>query len=336
MDFNKINLRYKKISYLKKPDDLTLEEWQYALRKQFAETHSFNIKKKGTHAVFSDFEVYNPETKLTYKVALRSKDNSANFCECGDFKTNGLGTCKHIEAVFRYIDTVLNKTHLLNNGHNQAYTSIYLDYRGERKVKIRIGSENTDDYQILAGKYFDSNKTLLDDSFNIFNEIILQGKTINNNFRCYPDALSFIIETREDRKRGKLVREKYRLQINNGVFDKLVNAKLYPYQKEGICFAAEKGRCIIADDMGLGKTLPAISATVLLRKETGIVSALIICPPPFQYQWKSEIDKVTGQQAWVIEGLFTKRIEQYKNNYFYKIVSYNTAINDIKAVSYTH
>ena len=333
MDFNKINLRYKKISYLKKPDDLTLEEWQYALRKQFAETHSFNIKKKGTHAVFSDFDVYNPETKLTYKVALRSKDNSANFCECGDFKTNGLGTCKHIEAVFGYIDTVLNKSHLLNNGHDQAYTSIYLDYRGERKVKIRIGSENTNDYQILAGKYFDSKKTLLEDAFDVFNEIILQGKTINDNFRCYPDALSFIIETREDRKRGKLVREKYRLQINNGVFDKLVNAKLYPYQKEGICFAAEKGRCIIADDMGLGKTLQAIGATELLRKETGIVSALIICPTSLKYQWKSEIEKFTGQQAWVIEGVFTKRIVQYKNDYFYKIVSYNTAINDIKEIS---
>jgi hypothetical protein len=139
MDLNKINLRYKKVSYLKKPDDLTLEEWQYALRKQFAETHFFKIKKKGTHPVFSDFDVYNPETRLSYKVALRSKDNSANFCECGDFKTNGLGTCKHIEAVFRYIDTVLNKTHLLNNGHNQAHTSIYLDYRDNRKVKIRIG-----------------------------------------------------------------------------------------------------------------------------------------------------------------------------------------------------
>ncbi len=333
MDFNKINIRYKKVSYLKKPDDLTLEEWQYALRKQFAETHFFNIKKKGTHPVFSDFEVYNPETKLTYKVALRSKDNSANFCECGDFKTNGLGTCKHIEAVFRYIDTVLNKSHLLNNGYNPPYTSIYLDYRGDRKVKIRVGSENPDEFKVLAGKYFDSKKTLLENAFDVFNEIMLQGKTINNNFRCYPDALSFVIETREDRKRSKLVHEKYRLQLNNGVFDKLVNAKLYAYQKEGICFAAEKGRCIIADDMGLGKTLQAIAATELLRMESGILSAFIICPTSLKYQWKSEIEKFTGQQVWVIEGVFTKRIEQYKNDYFYKIVSYNTAINDIEEIS---
>jgi len=333
MDLNKINLRYKKVSYLKKPEDLTLEEWQYALRKQFAETHFFSIKNKGPYPVFSDFEVYNPETKLTYKVALRSKDNSANFCECGDFKTNGLGTCKHIESVFLYIDTQLKKSHLLNRKYDQTYTSVYLDYRGNRKVKIRIGSENTGEFQLLAGRYFNSNNTLKEDSFDIFEEILLNGRTINENFRCYPDALSFIIETREDHKRVKLVSEKYRSQINNGVFDKLVNAKLYPYQKEGICFAAEKGRCIIADDMGLGKTLQAIAATELLRHETGIASAFIICPTSLKYQWKSEIEKFTGQLAWVIEGTYTKRIEQYKNDFFYKIVSYNTAINDIKEIS---
>jgi len=221
---------------------------------------------------------------------------------------------------------------LLLPGYNPGYSSIYLDYRGERKIKIRIGTENMEEFQLLASKYFDSNKVLHENAFEVFNEIIIQGKAINESFRCYPDALSYIIEKREDRKRGKLVHEKYRLQISNGIFKTLVNAELYPYQKEGICFAAEKGRCIIADDMGLGKTLQAIAASELLRKETGIESALIICPTSLKYQWKSEIEKFTGQQAWVIEGLFTKRIVQYQNDYFYKIVSYNTAINDIKEI----
>jgi len=329
MNLDKINLRYKNISYLRKPDDLTLEEWQYALRKQYAETHHFNIKNKSKNPVFSDFNVSNPETGLTYKVAIRSKDNTANFCECGDFKTNGLGTCKHIEAVFRHIDKVLNKSHLLNKGYNPVYTSVFLEYRGERKVKIRIGSENMEEFQALADKYFDSNRVLPESSYEFFDNILREGKAIDESFRCYPDALSFIIEKREDHKRTKLVYEKYRLQISNGVFSKLVNAELYPYQKEGICFAAEKGRCIIADDMGLGKTIQAIAAAELLRKEAGVASAFIICPTSLKYQWKSEIEKFTDQQAWVIESVYTKRIIQYQNEYFYKIVSYNTAIKDI-------
>ena len=89
MDFDKINEYYKKISFHRQPDDFTTEEWQYALRKQFAEKHTFKIEKHGDQPVFSDYSVYNPESGLGYKVALRSKDNSANFCECNDFKTNG-------------------------------------------------------------------------------------------------------------------------------------------------------------------------------------------------------------------------------------------------------
>ena len=156
MDLRKIDLIYKTVPYHQKPDNLILEEWQYALRKQFAETRHFKIENRGKHAVFSDFDVYNPDTKRTYKVAIRSKDNSANFCECSDFKTNKLGTCKHIEAVLNHIRTVLNKGHLLELGYTPAYTSIYIDYRGERTIKIRIGSENENEYKALAKQYFNN------------------------------------------------------------------------------------------------------------------------------------------------------------------------------------
>jgi SNF2 family DNA or RNA helicase len=335
MDFNKINVNYKKISYYRRPDNFTIEEWQYALRKQFAENHHFRIENRGLHPVYSDFDVFNPISKLMYKVAIRSKDNSANFCECYDFKTNGLGTCKHIEAVFHYIDKELKKSHLLNVGFLPVYTSIFLDYRSDRKVRIRIGSDYSEEYQKLATAYFDENNVLKETSISHFDAIIRQGKEINENFRCYPDALSHVLEQRENQQRNIIVDEKYLKHIGNGVFDKLINAKLYPYQKEGICFAAGKGRCIIADDMGLGKTIQAIAAAELLRKERGIISAIIVCPTSLKYQWKTEIEKFTGQKALVIEGNYLKRIPQYSNESFYKIISYNTIINDVDDINAT-
>jgi SNF2 family DNA or RNA helicase len=335
MDFNKINLNLKKISYYRKPDNFTIEEWQYALRKQYAENHHFRIENRGIHPVYSDFDVFNPTSKLFYKVAIRSKDNSANFCECYDFKTNGLGTCKHIEAVFHYIDKKLEKSHLLDEGFRPVYTSIFLDYRADRKVRIRIGSDFSAEYQKLATAYFNENNVLKETSYFHFDEIIRLGKEINENFRCYPDALSYVLEQRENQKRNTIVAEKYLKHIGNGVFDKLINAKLYPYQKEGICFAAAKGRCIIADDMGLGKTIQAIAAAELLRNERGIISAIIVCPTSLKYQWKTEIEKFTGQKALVIEGNYLKRVPQYSNESFYKIVSYNTIINDVDDINAT-
>jgi len=333
MNFAKINNRYKKISYHRRPEDLTVEEWQYCLRKQFAENHFFKIEKQGQHPVYTDYNVFNPETKLSYKVALRSKDNTANFCECNDFKTNGLGTCKHIESVFHHINNKLGKGHLLEKPYTQTYTSIYLDYRLGRKVRIRIGSENATEYQALAEIYFDSQLTLKPQEFVNFDQITAQAIAINESFRCYPDALDHVLENRENILRSAVVKEKYEKHIDNGVFENLSHVILFPYQKEGICFAASKGRCIIADDMGLGKTVQAIVAAELLRKETAISQSFIICPTSLKYQWKTEIEKFTGQQAWVIEGNYMKRLEQYRNNYFYKIISYNTAINDIKDIN---
>ena len=335
MDFEKINIRYKKISYHRQPDDFTIEEWQYALRKQIAENHIFRIEKQGKHQVFTDYNVYNPVTKGVYKVALRSKDNSANFCECNDFKTNGLGTCKHIEAVFCLIRKSDKKNILLDKPYQQPYTSIYLDYRQGHKIRIRIGNENSLEYKALAEKYFDVEHSLKENEYFNFNDIITKGLAINNSFKCYPDALEKVLKHREDIRRADMVNEKYEKHLNNGALDTLVNAKLFPYQKEGICFAASKGRCIIADDMGLGKTIQAIAASELLRKETSISTVFIICPTSLKYQWKTEIAKFTEQTAWVIEGSYLKRLDQYKNDSFYKIISYNTAVNDIKEINET-
>jgi hypothetical protein len=102
MNFDKINQRYKKVSYQRQPDDFTTEEWQYALRKQFAQNHFFKIKKLDKAPVYGDYAVFNPETKQTYKVAIRSKDNSANFCECGDFKTNRWVRVNILNRFFTY------------------------------------------------------------------------------------------------------------------------------------------------------------------------------------------------------------------------------------------
>jgi hypothetical protein len=332
MDFNKINTHYKKVSYQKKPDNLNLEEWQYALRKKFAETHHFKIEKTGEGIVYTDYNVYNPETHNTYKVAIRSADNTANFCECNDFKTNGLGTCKHIEATFFHIIKIMQKGNLLNMEYRPFYTSVYLDYRAGRKVKIRIGTEKEKEFAQLAHEYFNEDGQLKESAIGQFEDILKKAHNIEPGFRCYPDALEHIITLRERAKRKELVSQKYLKNRENGVFKSLIKAELFPYQKDGVLFASATGRCIIADDMGLGKTIQAIAAANLLKKEKYIEKILVICPTSLKYQWQKEIEKFTDEEALVIEGVVTKREQQYQfGNYghFFKIVSYNTAVNDI-------
>jgi hypothetical protein len=50
------------------------------------------------HPVFSNFEVESP-SGMTYQVEIRDLLSRQFSCTCTDFRINGLGTCKHVEAV---------------------------------------------------------------------------------------------------------------------------------------------------------------------------------------------------------------------------------------------
>src|SRR3954468_11994119 len=76
-----------------------LREEQIDLRKQRAAAEQFRIVKLGRNQVFSDYQITNPTTGGQYRVSIRGFDVGDNTCECPDFRTNTLGTCKHIEAV---------------------------------------------------------------------------------------------------------------------------------------------------------------------------------------------------------------------------------------------
>ena len=76
-----------------------LREEQIDLRRQRARAANLTIENLGKNRVFSDYRVINPQTKGQYTVTVRGFDTGDNACTCPDFKSNTLGTCKHIEAV---------------------------------------------------------------------------------------------------------------------------------------------------------------------------------------------------------------------------------------------
>src|SRR5262249_29633395 len=86
-----------RVSRTHPPAHLSLEEWQVELRRQFGRDQHFKLKNLGDEPVFSEFAVHNPQSKSTYRVTIRGSQPGDNACTCGDFMTNELGTCKHIE-----------------------------------------------------------------------------------------------------------------------------------------------------------------------------------------------------------------------------------------------
>lgn len=66
-----------------------------------------------------------------------------------------------------------------------------------------------------------------------------------------------------------------------------LTGKLMPYQKAGVAYVGEVGRCLIADQMGLGKTVEAIASL----EYRNAFPAIIVCPASLKENWKREINK---------------------------------------------
>jgi SNF2 family DNA or RNA helicase len=323
-------VRIPKISWVVKPDGMDIKEWQRALRKQIAGEETMAVAAVDEKNLPGVYEVKNPQTKQTYKVVYRGENSPWNYCSCLDFKTNHLCTCKHLEKVKLWISETRGK-----KVHKElpAYTSVYLSYTEGRQVKIRVGSDYREKFERLARHYFDADGVMFPLAFEDYNKLLTEGKKIDSSFRFYQDAIDFILEQRERKYRERLI-EKY----TDEKLDMLLTTTLYPYQKEGIRLAFEKGRSIIADEMGLGKTIQAIGTAELLRREGLADQILIVCPTSLKYQWQREIERFTKDTehsqehplTLVIEGNPLKRKEQYASDVPYKIVSYNCMSNDVK------
>ena len=249
-----------KLNNIYKPSGMSLTEWQVSLRQQQATKETFAIKMVDEKYGCGEFSVRNAMTGNDYKVVYRGKDSIWNYCSCFDFKTSQLGTCKHIEAVKLWVKKKRKKVQCLE----PDYSSVYIDYKGPRTVKLRIGNNGREEFKRLANNFFDETGKILPDAYAKFEVFIQAAKTIDSEFRCYGDALDFIIDERDKEKRSLLIGRKY----PDKTLDDLLTVRLYPYQKEGIRFAVKAGKAIIADEMGLGKTIQAIASAEIFLSPT--------------------------------------------------------------------
>lgn len=317
------DLPKRKLSHLVRPEGVSLEDWQVMLRMQQAQREHFEVECVSERYHPGEYRVVSPASGNIYKVVFRGARSPWNYCDCMDFKTSQLGTCKHIEGARQWIADHHKRIHR----DLPAYTSVYLSYRGNnRRVKIRIGTTAEKSFRTLAASFFNDLDELLPSAYETFGDFLTEAKRIDESFRCYKDALDFVLEQRENLRRQKILKQSY----TDEVLDGLLRVPLYPYQREGVRFCVHHGRTILADEMGLGKTVQAIAAAELLRREKFISQVVVLCPTTLKYQWKREIERFTGASVIVIEGTAEQRHEQMATDATYRIASYNSINQDLK------
>ncbi len=316
-----------------KPDGLSLEEWQIALRKAYGIQQNFQLVRTGQHPFFSDFSVTNPESQKTYKVAIRGNRPGVNYCSCPDYSINNLGTCKHIEFTLSRLLKKRGAKKTFRERYVPPYSEIYLSYGLKKNVHFQAGSDAPPELLALADSFFDSNGTLKEDHILDFHHFLNRLPRNNGHeVRCYDDVMAFIAEHQDTEHRRKILRTKLRKGIDSPVLKNILKTDLYDYQREGALFAVKAGRCLIGDDMGLGKTVQALAAAELMEKLFHIGKVLIISPTSLKHQWHSEIERFCGRRADVIEGLQHRRRLLYEHESFFKLVNYELVYRDLDLI----
>jgi len=133
---------------------------QIKRRRERAREEILEIVNKGSHPLFSQFEVKSVSGRA-YRVEIRSLDELQNSCTCPDYKTNLMGTCKHIEGVLITLrEEYGDKLEKLLKQRPRG-TQIYLHYGAEITVRVAFPLPDSAFLKVLLTRYFDPSGALV-------------------------------------------------------------------------------------------------------------------------------------------------------------------------------
>jgi len=302
---------------------LTTDAEELKRRRERARSEAFVVESlTPEHDPFGDYAIRSEKGARSYRVEIRVSDERDNSCTCRDFLHNGLGTCKHIEAVHLNLDPGENAS--------SPRTEIFLVRRGGApRVRLR-GS-----HAAVNGFFaHDQHASELDgDPIELVPELERVCAELTDEIRLSRDVVAWAAELRRRRDR-ETDRAAY-LQTPASARE-LLKEPLYPFQREGMLHLAFGERAMLADDLGLGKTVQALAAAELLRQRRGIERVLIVCPASLKSQWAEQIERFSGLPCLQATGSRTQRRRAYRAkaaDRFYTIAHYEQVRSDAAEIN---
>lgn len=310
-------------------------EKQVQRRKRRGRSEIEQIDNVGHHPVFSTFSVTS-DSGFTYRVRIQSVSQRRNTCTCPDYRTNLIGTCKHIEGVlFHLQEEKKEKLEEYREDHPE-FVRVYLHHAEQITVRISRPDSMDDRLTDLLDGYFDTNEILQGPLLNTLPAFLEEMESLPSSLRERIQVTEPVLDHLDRLRDEEAIEEQkewYREQVAEGrhSFD-FLKKPLYDYQKEGVLHLAFGRRAMLADDMGLGKTVQAIAASMLLRKLRDIHSVLVICPASMKQKWKEEIQKFCSASSRIIDGKPEERPRMYRNPTFFNIINYEKLHRDLEDI----
>lgn len=296
-------------------------------RAERARTEKFKCEAANPEQPWTDYTVTSALSGKTYRVALRGSELGQSYCSCPDFRTNTLGTCKHILHVLGKAQKTFSPQKL-KRPYQRKSISVYLKYGRDSALQLGLPEKLPEEVELLVAPFRDKPVDDVRKLLKLIQKLEAQGqKTL-----IYPDAEEWIQQRLFHDKMSALAAEIRQDPAKHPLRTSLLKIPLLPYQLDGIAFAAGAGRAVLADDMGLGKTIQGVGTAELLAREAGLRKVLVVCPASVKSQWRSEINRFCERDVQIISGSSASRGEQYASPAFFTICNYEQVLRDLQFV----
>jgi superfamily II DNA or RNA helicase len=281
------------------------------------------------HPIFSNFEVHSP-SGVTYSVEIRDLQERHFSCDCVDFSINGLGTCKHVEAVLTHLRTGDPDGFARAAAEGSPRIDLMPD-RPARTLHVEHGLE-----RLPRGlrRLFDGEGRL---AGGLTPEMALEWwqRSPQPELRISQEVAPWI-ECRRRENESHALRRSYEQNVQAGLWPGQETLfPLFPYQRAGMLHLACAERALLADEMGLGKTTQAIAACALLRRMGRVERVLVVTPVSLRGEWAEQIGRLTRASCRVVEGGRAQRLAAYQRETaaVFSIVTYEQMLTDALEVN---
>jgi superfamily II DNA or RNA helicase len=311
------------------PGWLTTDEEEIERRRQRAAGEPLVITAlEPEHPVFGTFRVGSGAGNA-YEVEIRSVAERSNSCGCPDHQVNGLGTCKHVEAVLARVGGLRAARRV--NPRIEVYLCRAVEPPEVRvswpAASARLAASR------LVSRFFTEDGALRGDPVKALPDLAraLAAATPNvrRRIRLSRHLLPWVEEQRR-RAARPAARDQFLARVHAGRESlDMLKHPLFPYQQKGMLHLAFTERALLADEMGLGKTVQAIAACALLRRLRGIERVVVISPASLKGEWEEQIARFTDLPSRIVQGTRAQRLRQYAGDgAFFYLMSYEQVLSD--------
>jgi SNF2-related domain/Helicase conserved C-terminal domain len=287
----------------------TTDQDEINRRRLRAQTEEFRITNRDPrHPIFSNFHVRSG-SGLTYSVEIRDLGARQFGCDCVDFRINGLGTCKHVEAVLLYLDARVRRLYQKAARNGGGRLEVVPD-TGTGSLRLLNGHQPI---PAALKKWFSPQGEFKakepEEALQALREL---GSEALPELRLSQELAPWL-ETRYRAAERKQLRREYELKVQSGEWPaQETKVPLFPYQREGMLHLAFTERALLADEMGLGKTIQAIAACALLHRLGKADRVLVVTPASLKTEWEEQIQRFTELPYQLVFGGRARRLKAYE------------------------